>query len=184
MIRRLGEILGALLLFLLSGLPFSEGKIVWGMVIVTIGGVMLALIIWRDTGGEKKISEKIKASELERVKKLFSLKESELVEVLLTPSDMIFTLKLSLNIQQMLGARYFAVLEREEISVVAQIGDVITKPEKMINPKTLECQFTPIVKKNNLQKRPLFGGLLAFFKYLTKLSKYGIINLRKLNWQF
>lgn len=43
--------------------------------------------------------------------------------------------------------RYFAVLKGEEISIIAQIGDVMTKPEKMNIPSTLEYQFTPISNK-------------------------------------
>lgn len=147
MIRRLPEIMAALLVFLLSGIPFSEGNIALGIGVVAFDVIILVSMIWYDTVGEKKMTAKRRARELERMKKLFSLKEDELVEVLFTPTDSTFTMRLSLNIQQTMQTRYFAVLKGEEISIIAQIGDVMTKPEKMNIPSTLEYQFTPISNK-------------------------------------
>lgn len=147
MIRRLLEIMAALLVFLLSGIPFSEGNIALGIGVVAFGVIMLVSMIWYDTVGEKKMTAKRRARELEQMKKIFSLEEGELVEVLLTPTDMTFTMRLSLSIQQTMQTRYFAVLKGEEISIIAQIGDVMTKPEKMNIPRTLEYQFTPISNK-------------------------------------
>lgn len=147
MIRRLLEIMAALLVFLLSGIPFSEGNIALGIGVVAFGVIMLVSMIWYDTVGEKKMTAKRRARELEQMKKIFSLEEGELVEVLLTPTDMTFTMRLSLSIQQTMQTRYFAVLKGEEISIIAQIGDVMTKPEKMNIPSTLEYQFTPISNK-------------------------------------
>lgn len=147
MIRRLLEIMAALLVFLLSGIPFSEGNIALGVGVVAFGVIMLVSMIWYDTVGEKKMTAKRRARELEQMKKIFSLEEGELVEVLLTPTDMTFTVRLSLSIQQTMQTRYFAVLKGEEISIIAQIGDVMTKPEKMNIPSTLKYQFTPISNK-------------------------------------
>lgn len=87
------------------------------------------------------------AIELERVKKIFSLKEGELVEVLFTPSkEESFAMRISLKVQKKIETRYFALLEGETISIVPMIGEEMLEPQKMKNFRTLECQFTPMTE--------------------------------------
>lgn len=123
------------------------GHIGVGIGFIVVAMATLAFGFWYDTVGAEKLTVQRRAKELKRVKQLFLLKEGEMVEVLLTPTDSTFTMQLSLNIQQTMQTRYFAVLKGEEISIIAQIGDVMTKPEKMNIPSTLEYQFTPISNK-------------------------------------
>ena len=139
-----------LFVFMFGFFSIVQGHCGIGIGFLAVAVVVLVFLFWYDTIGAEKLTAQRKTKDLERVKNLFSLKEGELVEVLFIPTSKEFTMRMSLNIQQTMKTRYFAVLQGKEISIIAKIGDVMTEPEKMNNPLTLEYQFIGLWTKKKI----------------------------------
>lgn len=144
--NRFSEFSGALVLIILGVMCFLQGDIAAGITFILVDVILVSGMIWYDTIGKKMLIAKRDAEDLERVKEEFALKEGEMVEVLCTPTNDEFVMKLFLDIQDDLEIRYFAFLEGTEIGIIPMIGDKRLKPQKMKNFRTLECQFTPMTE--------------------------------------